>query len=436
MIKLFKMLRRENFKAVYQILVFFTLLDSLVSLQTSQEKRRTYNGDQVLQVTPRTGKDVKFLGDLLLYNKYNFELDFWTYPSEPGKSVDIHVPHNRMRQFKHALKRKSISFRIKIRNLQRVINKAGMRPRAVPFNGKFHSYSQIVHEMKRLAGLNESLARVFSLGKTFENRTMYGIRISSNISTSKKSVMFINCGLHAREWITISSCVYVARELLLKYSTDSSVKFLVDKLEWIIVPVVNVDGYIYTHTTDRLWRKNRRPNSTECVGTDLNRNFNFKWATVGADYGQPCSDIYPGKRPFSEPETRNLATYMYSIRRRIKAYVDFHAYGQLWMSPWGFTRKFPPTYAKHWAAMRRIVQAILNINGTRYLYGPAAIAIYETSGDATDWVYGVLGVTHSYGVELQPSFFSNNGFVLPPSYIDPVGKEVFVGLETLATFIR
>lgn len=72
-----------------------------------------------------------------------FQLDFWTYPSEPGKSVDIHVPHNRMRQFKHALKRKSISFRIKIRNLQRVINKAGMRPRAVPFNGKFHSYSQV-----------------------------------------------------------------------------------------------------------------------------------------------------------------------------------------------------------------------------------------------------------------------------------------------------
>ena len=60
----------------------------------------------------------------------------------------------------------------------------------------------------------------------------------------------------------------------------------------------------------------------------------------------------------------------------------------------------------------------------------------ETSGDATDWVYGVLGVTHSYGVELQPSIFSNNGFVLPPSFIDPVGEEVFVGLETLATFIR
>lgn len=212
------------------------------------------------------------------------QLDFWTYPSKPGKPVDIHVPHNRMRQFKHTLKRKSISFRVKIRNLQRVINKARMRPRSVPFNGKFHSYSQvslhvivtvmhfcsrivrseseirvwwaakltvivvrmaehktrkgrtlgigiallsipltiyclrschalsvrvcahfvpfprlprkvlvfcifthfsqIVHEMKRLAGLNENLARVFRLGKTYENRTMYGIKVSNTVVLS------------------------------------------------------------------------------------------------------------------------------------------------------------------------------------------------------------------------------------------------------------
>lgn len=60
----------------------------------------------------------------------------------------------------------------------------------------------------------------------------------------------------------------------------------------------------------------------------------------------------------------------------------------------------------------------------------------ETSGDAIDWAYGLLGVTHSYGVELPPSIFAENGFVLPPSFIDPVGKEVFVGLRTLASFIR
>lgn len=265
---------------------------------------------------------------------------------------------------------------------------------------------------------------------------MYGIKISSNISTSNKSVIFLNCGLHAREWISISTCVYVARELITGYNTNSSVKDLVDKHEWIIVPVVNVDGYDYTHTTERLWRKNRRPLGAKCVGTDLNRNFNFRWATVGAHHGQPCSDIYPGSRPFSEPETRNLAKYMYSIRNRIKAYVDFHSYGQLWMSPWGFTRFYPPTYPTNLAAMFKIRKAIYDTNRTLFHIGPAAVVIYYTSGDATDWVYGVLGVTHSYGVELQPSIFTDNGFILPPTSIEPVGKETFAGLKALANFLN
>jgi len=59
----------------------------------------------------------------------------------------------------------------------------------------------------------------------------------------------------------------------------------------------------------------------------------------------------------------------------------------------------------------------------------------KTSGDATDWVHGVLGVTHSYGVELQPSFFAENGFILPPSYIEPVGEETLSGLKILCSFI-
>lgn len=409
-----------------------------VCIQTIEARQQTYHRDQVLQVTPRTEKDIKFLNSLL-HSENNLTLDFWTYPSKPSNPVDIHVPRRKLREFKHILAKRSIPFTVKIRNVQRQIKVEGMRPRSVSFNGAFRSYAQIVHEMKRLARLNESLVKVFSLGKTYENRTMYGIKISSNVSSSNKPVVFINCGIHAREWISVSSCVYVARELVLKYSSEESIRLLVDRLEWIIVPVVNVDGYIYTHKEDRLWRKNRRPNgnSTKCIGTDLNRNFNFRWATVGADYGKPCSDIYPGERPFSEPETHNLATYMYSIRDRIKAYVDFHSYGQLWMSPWGFKKDLPPTYrTMNRNAMIRIVLAIYMTNRTIYGFGPAAVVIYKTSGDATDWVYAVLGVTHSYGVELQPSIFSQNGFVLPPSYIEPVGKEVLAGMKTLASLVR
>ena len=50
------------------------------------------------------------------------------------------------------------------------------------------------------------------------------------------------------------SFLFFFGQLVLKYGTDESVTDLVDKLEWIVIPVVNVDGYVYTHSTVRRCR--------------------------------------------------------------------------------------------------------------------------------------------------------------------------------------
>ena len=87
--------------------------------------------------------------------------------------------------------------------------------------------------------------------------------------------------------------------------------------EWHIVPVLNPDGYVYTWTKDRMWRKNRflgqkistlglekyffrqpTPSSSH-VGTDLDRNFPLGWEH-GEEY--PESDTFRGPRPFSALE--------------------------------------------------------------------------------------------------------------------------------------
>ena len=54
-----------------------------------------------------------------------------------------------------------------------------------------------------------------------------------------------------------------------------------------------------------------------------------------------------------------------------------------------------------------------------------------TTGDTTDWTFGVLGVIHSYCVELRPKSYSDGGFILPPDKIIPVGQETFAGLKAL-----
>ena len=90
-------------------------------------------------------------------------------------------------------------------------------------------------------------------------------------------------------------------------ATDPRYADLLNMFDFFLLPVVNPDGYEFSHTTDRLWRKNRAPNSEAgplitktkqkiknflmndviaewsqvfglCRGVDLNRNFGYKWA--------------------------------------------------------------------------------------------------------------------------------------------------------------
>lgn len=178
-----------------------------------------------------------------------------------------------------------------------------------------------------------------------------------------------------------------------------------------------------------MWRKTRKRYNGG-YGADPNRNFNYHFAGVGTSQS-PGSDIYTGPRPFSEKVTHNVAQYLYRRRHELKGYIDFHAYGQLWMSPWGYTNAYPPQYSKHKRAMKAAVTALQSVYGTRYTYGPAAITIYPTTGDTTDWTFGVLGVVHSYCVELRPRSSSQGGFILPPDKIIPVGRETFAGLKAL-----
>lgn len=84
-----------------------------------------------------------------------------------------------------------------------------------------------------------------------------------------RTITFIVGGIHAREWITPASVTYIINELLSNWEQEPK---YIQNIDWYFAPVLNPDGYEYTHTTDRLWRKNRK-GSGRCAGIDLNRNF-------------------------------------------------------------------------------------------------------------------------------------------------------------------
>lgn len=55
--------------------------------------------------------------------------------------------------------------------------------------------------------------------------------------------------LNYREWISPAVVVYIAEQLIEGYNNgDARIKPLVENFDFYIVPVVNPDGYEYTHT--------------------------------------------------------------------------------------------------------------------------------------------------------------------------------------------
>lgn len=66
------------------------------------------------------------------------------------------------------------------------------------------------------------------------------------ISTSRfedlnKPIIVIDAAVHAREWVTAPVALYLIEQLVSGADPE-----LINRLDWIIIPMVNPDGYEYT----------------------------------------------------------------------------------------------------------------------------------------------------------------------------------------------
>jgi len=203
---------------------------------------------------------------------------------------------------------------------------------------------------------------------------------------------------------------------------------LLSRFRWVIVPVLNVDGYTYTGI-DRLWRKNRQPNTgSSCAGTDLNRNYGYMWGGPGSS-NSPCSETFRGASPFSGPEIAGTRAFLATLLAgRLAAFYDIHSYGAYVMSPWGYTcTAYPPNYDRMDALMKVAAGAIQPVNGRSYTFGDTCRTIYQTSGGSNDWSNGdPTGprTLHSYCIEAFGSSFTP-----PTSWIKPMGREIYAGIQ-------
>lgn len=207
--------------------------------------------------------------------------------------------------------------------------------------------------------------------------------------------MWIDGGIHAREWISPAAVTYVVNQLIEDWENQPS---YIQNIDWYVLPLANPDGYEYSHTNDRLWRKSRGGvGRGRCAGVDLNRNFGYKWGLQGAS-DRPCSEIFAGVRAFSEPETMAQKNFMATSAANFDGFLTFHSYGQYILYPWGYGTVVPPDYkdldrvgkdAANVREMNRrcggthfgsnlafVFQKMKGISGLTYSVGPSGSLLY------------------------------------------------------------
>jgi murein tripeptide amidase MpaA len=349
--------------------------------------------------------------------------------SEGVGSVDYIVPPESM----SGLGALGVSYTVLTDDVQQVIDAERERlalrgpadPRSRSWFDDYKNLDAVNAKMTAMATDRPDLATVFDVGTTLENRHIYGLRITGP-GTGKPAVLFNGCH-HAREWISVMVPMWLANRFVYEYDTDPSIHSIVDRVEFFIIPVVNLDGFVYSWTTDRLWRKNRRLNPGGCYGVDDNRNYATGWSGPGAS-GYPCEETYYGTAAFSEPETAAMRDFAIA-HPQILASQSYHSFSQLFMSPYGYTASLPPDNATFLEIDAASAQQIFAVHGVSYGYGPIYSTIYQASGSDVDWYYAHEGI-FSFTTELRDT--GAYGFELPPAEIIPTCEENFPAAMYLA----
>jgi len=393
----------------------------------------SYHGHKVVRVHPESEEQFRLVEKFIDDNR----LIRWTHGDRIGEPVDIVVSPSFMDSILRHFSRMRMGPQVTIQDVGKVIDEFMELNSQISAQSKpgdrydsYHSLDEIYQWIDDIIDSCGSACDLVEIGDSYEGRPLKVITISQG--DGSKPNIWVDGGIHAREWISPPVVLYFIEQVIADMKAGGN---LVDRFDWFFLPLINVDGYDYSWHTNRLWRKSRQGwSNTTCVGTDINRNFDFMWMTIGAS-DDPCSEIFAGWRANSEPETVHVEQYVLNnVADGGLIFLTTHSYSQLWMTPWGYTYDLPENYDVLYKAGMVAADGIGAVYGTEYSVGPASSIIYPSSGTSRDWANGVPKFPYVYTVELRDK--GDNGFQLPPDQIRPSVIETWAGFLAMVNHIQ
>ncbi|RVE71278.1 hypothetical protein OJAV_G00050230 [Oryzias javanicus] len=400
----------------------------LLVLVAAVKAERTFVGDQVFRIHLQSQEQLRVLQSL--EHEEEWQLDFWLHPVSTDLPVDIRVPSSSLSSMKEFLLTHNIPFTIIIENLQELIDmektemeeSQKMEKSTRSFNfGAYHTLETIYSWMDTLVAQYPHLVTKQEIGKSYENRPMYVLKFSTG--GTNRPAIWIDTGIHSREWVSPATGLWTANKIVSDFGSDASLTSLLNTMDIYMLILANPDGYVYTHTNNRMWRKTRSLNSgSSCRGVDPNRNWDAGFGGPGASTS-PCSDSYHGPFAHSEIEVKNVVDLIKS-HGNFKSFISVHAYSQLLMYPYGYTCTDVADKAELDSLGRAAASRNSLSNGT--LYNPA-------SGGSIDWSYDT-GIKYSFAFELRDTGYY--GFLLPSNQIIPTATETWLALKHIMEYVR
>merc|ERR1719175_480381 len=190
------------------------------------------------------------------------------------------VPPGKEEKLMNDLELKGISHEIIIPDVQKLIELEKMAaPQKDEVNPRHAMTWDAYHPLEDMYSYLDYLEETYDfvttevIGQSYEQRDMRVISICRG-GCGNKPAIWIDGGIHAREWISPATTLWTIDEVL-------SDEYMMDKLDWYFLPVVNPDGYTFTHEHTRLWRKTRSYHNSLLGWISINSTSKWCLCTTG-----------------------------------------------------------------------------------------------------------------------------------------------------------
>ena len=225
---------------------------------TSETIPVRYDNYKVFRVNIPNDMSADFILNLPSY------VDIWAEP-RVGHHSDIMVAPQHLQAIEDNLKRANMDYSIMIQNVQTLIDIQNTKiskeliPKARAGHpmtwDEYHSLADIEAYMYYLVETFPDIVSIEEIGTTYEGREMRVLKICKGGVCGQKPGIWVDGGIHSREWVAMSTATFMMEELV--ENSDQYPAELLEKLDWYILPVLNPDGYEYSRTSHRFWRKSR-----------------------------------------------------------------------------------------------------------------------------------------------------------------------------------